>query len=115
MPRYCLQPYSLWCKDQQTLQEVRYIQLRYGQAQEQRHGASWTDWAQQKVQEQRGFLAALKRFAILHSAKLTVLAAFWASAQHPGGLGWLITCMPYSLLLQHNKCASLVLFLESCD
>ena len=46
-----------------------------------------------ELQGQRGFLALMERFLILHASKIVALMMFWAAMAQPGAIGWLLLGM----------------------
>ena len=49
-----------------------------------------------ELQGQRGFLALMERFLILHASKIVALMIFWAAMAQPGAVGWLLLGMASS-------------------
>ena len=49
-----------------------------------------------ELQGQRGFLALMERFLILHASKIVALMMFWAAMAQPGAVGWLLLGMASS-------------------
>ena len=60
-----------------------------------------------ELQGQRGFLALMERFLILHASKIVALMMFWAAMAQPGAIGWLL------LGAMHSSPAHSLLFFEA--
>lgn len=61
-----------------------------------------------KLQTQRGMLALISRFFILHASKLVQLMLFWAAMQLPGAFGWLLIC---ELMSSSTLCLKMLSYL----